>query len=536
MRSKYAPSASHWLVPCGADERSAIRLVTCFVVSILLAGCTVGPDFERPEAPSVERYTAESLPGRTASAAVAGGAAQRFLAGRDIPGEWWQLFHSASLDALIDEALKANPTVAAAEAALRQAHELTRAGEGAFFPTVQAGFNASRNKTAATLSPVTADNSLYYSLYTAQLSVTYVPDVFGGTRRQVEALAAAEENQRFELEAAHLTLTANLAAAVVTEASLRGQIAAIEEIVNIQRQSLDLLRRQLELGQVAGADVAAQEAALAQAQAALPPLRKQLGQQRHLLAVLIGRFPSEQPDAAFDLASLHLPEDLPLSLPSHLVEQRPDIRAAEANLHAASAQIGVAVANRLPQITLSATGGITATALAQFLAPGAAFYTIAGNVAQTVFDAGTLLHRQRAAEAAFDQAAAQYKQTVLTAFQNVADALGAVQTDADGLVAAAAAERAAASSLEIARRQLATGAVNYLALLNAQNTYQQARNNLVQAQAARFADTAVLFQALGGGWREPGKALSASAAAPRDGKPSEAAGAVPDASINPKRY
>jgi NodT family efflux transporter outer membrane factor (OMF) lipoprotein len=474
---------------------------------MMLAGCAVGPDFERPDAPSVERYTPETLPAGTASAAVAGGAAQRFLAGRDIPGEWWQVFHSAPLNALIDEALKANPTVTGAEAALRQAHELTLAGEGAFFPTVQAGFNASRNKTAASLSPATASGGLYYSLYTAQLSVSYAPDVFGGTRRQVEALIAQEENQRFQLEAAYLTLTANLVAAVVTEASVRGQIAALEEIIDIQRQALDVFRRQLELGQVAGADVAAQEAALAQAQAALPPLRKQLAQQRHLLAVLIGRFPSEQPNAAFELASLHLPEELPVSLPSRLVEQRPDIRAAEAQLHAASAQIGVAIANMLPQITLSATGGSTALMIGSLFGPGTALWTVAANAAQTIFDAGTLLHRKRAAEAAFDQAAAQYKATVLTGFQNVADALRAVQSDADGLVAATAAERAAANSLEIARRQLAIGAVNYLALLNAQNTYQQARNNLVQAQAARFSDTAALFQALGGGWWNRGDRL-----------------------------
>jgi len=302
----------------------------------------------------------------------------------------------------------------------------------------------------------------------------YVADVFGGTRRQVEALAAEEESQRFQLEAACLTLTANLVAVVVTEASLRGETAATEEIINIQRQSLDLLRRQFDLGQVAGADVAAQEAALAQAQTALPPLRKQLAQQRHLLAVLIGRFPSEQPNSTFDLASLRLPEELRVSFPSRLVEQRPDTRATEAQLHGASAQIGVAIANMLPQITLSANGGSTALVIGSLFGPGTPFWTAAANAAQTIFDAGTLLHRKRAADAAFDQAAAQYKQTVLTAFQNVADALRAVESDADGLVAATAAERAAASSLEIARRQLATGAVNYLTLLNAQNTYQQA--------------------------------------------------------------
>jgi NodT family efflux transporter outer membrane factor (OMF) lipoprotein len=474
--------------------------MTIYLATALLAGCTVGPAFERPASPAVERYTPEPLPAETAAAPVNGGAAQRLAQDRDIPGEWWALFGSPPLNALIAEALRANPTLAAAEAALRQAHELTLAGEGAFFPTAQVGLAASRNKTAASLSSATASGSLYYSLYSAQLSVTYVPDVFGGTRRQVEALAAQEEGQRFQLEAAYLTLTANLVAAVVTEASLRGQIAATEEISGIQRQSLNILRRQQALGQVGGAEVAAQEAALAQAEATLPPLRKQVSQQRHLLAVLIGHFPSDQPNSAFDLAALRLPRELPVSLPSRLVEQRPDIRAAEASLHAASAQIGVATANRLPQITLTANAGLTATTLAQLVSPGAAFWSIAGNTAQTIFDAGTLLHKQRAAEAAYDQATAQYRQTVLTAFQNVADALRAVQSDADALKAAAAAEAAAKTILDIARRQLQLGAVNYLVLLNAENTYQQARIARVQAEAARYADTAALFQALGGGW------------------------------------
>jgi NodT family efflux transporter outer membrane factor (OMF) lipoprotein len=274
---------------------------------------------------------------------------------------------------------------------------------------VQENVGASRNKTAATLSPATASGSLYYSLYNAQLNVSYIPDVFGGTRRQVESLAAQEGAQRFQLEAAYLTLTANLVAAVVTEAALRGQIAATEEIVKIARDSLGILRRQQALRQVAGGDVAAQEAALAQAEATLSPLQKQLGQQRHLIAVLVGRYPSQEPDAHFDLGALQLPQEVPVSLPSRLVEQRPDIRAAEAQLHAASAQIGGVVANRLPQISMTANAGVTATTLGELVTPGAAFWTLAGAVTQTIFEAGTLLHKQRAAEAGFDQAAAQYR-------------------------------------------------------------------------------------------------------------------------------
>ena len=469
----------------------------------LLSACTVGPDFERPEPPNVDRYTADPLPRATASARVEKGEAQHFLAGRDLPGEWWNLFRSPALDALITDAVKASPNLKAAEAALHQAREMRLAGEGAFFPLVQGSFNASRNKTAASLTPVPAGGSLYYNQYTAQLSVSYVPDVFGGTRRTVEGLLAQEEAQRFQLEATYLTLTSGLVAAALGEAGLREQIAATQEIIRIQRDALDILRKQFALGQVAGQEVAAQEAALAQAEATLPGLQKQLAQQRDLIAVLAGRAPSDQPAAKFELASLQLPQDLPVSLPSSLVEQRPDIRAAEASLHAASAAIGVAVAARLPQITLTANGGNTALSpltIASLFGPGTSFWTVAANASQTLFDAGTLLHKQRAAEAAFDQSAAQYKETVLAAFQNVADTLEALKSDADALKAAVAAEKAAKDSLDIARRQLSLGAVHYLALLNAENTYEQTLIARVQASAARFADTAALFQALGGGW------------------------------------
>jgi len=473
------------------------RLVASIVAPVFLWSCSVGPDFVRPAAPAATDY----VRGGTPSEAAANGASQHFLSGRDIPGEWWALFHSAALNRLITEALRANPNLAAAQSALRQAHELTLAGQAAFFPTVQANFSPSRNTTATgTLSPATASGRPYYSLYTAQVGVSYVPDVFGGTRRQVEALAATEETQRFQVEATYLTLTANIVAAVIQEASLRAQIAATEEIIKSEREGLAILRRQLALGQAAGADVAAQEAALAQAEATLPPLQKALGLGRDLLAVLIGRIPSDEPADRFELASLQLPQDLPVSLPSKLVDQRPDIRAAEAQLHAASAEIGVAIAAMLPQISLTGNLGSAATSMSGLFGPGTAFWSVMGNATQTIFDGGALLHKKRAAEAGFDQAAAQYRATVLSAFQNVADSLRALQADADALTANATAERAAAYSLDIAKRQLALGAINYLALLNAQQTYNQALLNLVQAKANRFADTAALFQTLGGAW------------------------------------
>jgi NodT family efflux transporter outer membrane factor (OMF) lipoprotein len=467
-----------------------------------LPGCAVGPDFERPPAPDVTVYTSAPLVQQTASADVKAGETQRFLQGLDIPGQWWTLFHSAALDTLIEEALKNNPILPAAEAALRQAWENVYAQQGAFFPTVAASFSPSRNKTATgALSPASSSGSPFYSLYTGQVAVSYVPDVFGGTRREAESLEATAEFQRFQLEAAYLTLTSNVVAAAVQEASLRGQIAATEEIIRIQTGSLDILQKQLALGQVAGADVAAVEATLAQAQATLPPLQKQLAVQRDLLTALIGRLPSQEPGEKFELASLQLPRDMPVSLPSKLVDQRPDVRSAEAQLHAASAQIGVAIAAQLPQFTLTANAGTASNLISQFITtPGTAFWTVAGNVAQTVFDAGTLLHKKRAADAAFDQAAAMYRSTVITAFQNVADSLHALQSDAETLKAAYAAERAAFKSLEIAKRQLQLGAIGYLGLLTAENTYQTALITLVLAQAARYADTAALFQALGGGW------------------------------------
>ena len=375
------------------------------------------------------------------------------MQGLDIPGQWWALFRSPALNALVEQAIVANPTLPAAQAALRQAWENVYAEQGSLYPSIAAGFSPSRSKTAASLAPVPSSNILYYSLFTPQVTVSYTPDVFGGTRRQIESLVASAESQRFQLAATYLTLTSNVVAAAVQEASLRGQIAAAEEIVKTDSEGLDILRRQFQLGQVAGADVAAQEAALAQAKAMLPPLQKQLAIERDLLTALIGRFPNDQPAQKFDLASLHLPQELPVTLPSKLVDQRPDVRAAEAQLHAASAEIGVAIAARLPQFSLTGNAGATALAFDSLGAPGNVFWTLAGNVTQTIFDAGTLLHKQRAAEAAFDQAAAQYQSTVIAAFQNVADSLRALQSDADALSAAAAAQQAASASLEITRRQ-----------------------------------------------------------------------------------
>lgn len=474
--------------------------LSALLLSLALCGCAAGPDFHRPAAPSADRYTPEPLAPESVAADTPGGAMQRFVAGGDIPAQWWELFRSPALNSLVEQSLKANPNVQAAQASLRVAEETYLAQRGALFPAAEASFSPTRQKVAPALSSPLNSGASIFSLHTAQLSASYVPDVFGGVRRQVESAAAVAESQRFLLEAAYLSLTANVVAAAVQEAALRAQVAATEEIVKVETEQVELMQKQLELGAIAEANVIAQRVTLAQAQATLAPLRKQLAQQRNLLTALTGRLPSDEVAETFDFAALELPAELPVSLPSRLVEQRPDVRAAEAQLHAASAQIGVATANLLPQFTLTASAGSVATEMASLFTGGSGFWAVAATATQPLFQGGALVHRKRAAEAAYDQAAAQYRATVLTAFQNVADALRAVQYDAIALKAALDAKVLAEESLGIARRQLQLGDISYFALLTAEQAYFQAVVALVQAQANRYADTAALFQALGGGW------------------------------------
>jgi NodT family efflux transporter outer membrane factor (OMF) lipoprotein len=476
-----------------------LPLVVACLASV--AGCAVGPDYKQPPAPPVTGYTPEKLAPELVADGTPSNPTQRLDEKRDLQGDWWTLFHNEALTALVGRALHDNPDLKAAQAALLQARENVYAEEGSFFPSVTGSFTSSRNKTATgSLSAATASGNPYYTLHTAQLNVSYNPDVFGLSRRQTESLAATAEAQAWQLEATYLTLTSNLVAAAVTEASLREQIDATQEIIKVESDLLVILNKQLALGGVAGVDVLAQEAQLAQAQATLPPLQKQLAQQRDLIATLSGGLPSQAIPEIFTLASFQLPTELPLSLPSVLVEQRPDIKQAAANLHSASALVGVAIANRLPVLNLTALGGSQALKLDQLFTPGNGFWTLAGSLTQPLFDGGALLHKERGARAAFEQAAAQYQSTVNTAFQNVADSLRALQADADAARVATTAEQTAAKSLAIVRQQLRLGQVAYLSLLNAEQVELQTKLTLVQARASRLADTAALFQALGGGW------------------------------------
>jgi len=492
-----------------------VLAVAANVTALLVCACAVGPDFTRPPAPTPEGYAPKPMAETTASAEVVGGDAQHFVMGRDIPFAWWTLFESPKLNALVERALKANPSIAAAQAALRQAQEYTSAQRGYFYPTVAANYDFERQKLAGNvattnapglqgngqvIAPSAPAQPLFYNFQTAQLTVGYTPDVFGSNRRQVESLQAQADYQRFEMEATYITLAGNVVAAAIQEASLHAQIEATQRFIDQNAKALEILRNQFRFGYAMRLDVAAQESALAQAREQLPPLQKQLEVTHDLLRALVGELPNADIDTTFDFASLKLPTDLPVTLPSKLVEQRPDVRAAEEQMHSASAQVGVAIAARLPQFTISGAAGGMAAPFDQMFRSGGPFWSLIGDVTAPLFDGFTLLHRQRAAEQGLIQAEAQYRSTVITAFQNVADTLHVVQSDADSLAACTDAERAAKVMMDVTERQYKAGYVNYLILLAAQEAYQQSIITLVQAQSNRYGDTAALFQALGGGW------------------------------------
>lgn len=499
---------------------AAIAALACGV-ALLSSSCAVGPRYRTPQAPANAGYSPAPLADSTVSVDIAGGESQHLVLGGDIPFQWWELFQCEALNSLIERAFKANTSLPAAQAALRAAQELTAAQRGFFFPTVAANYQFERQKLAGNLSGSSApgvqgngsdiaayqnpsgvphNQPLYYNLHTAQLTVGFVPDVFGGNRRQVESVQAQEAEQRFQLEATYVTLASNVAAAAIQEAEVRAELAAAHEIVEVNEKALEILRAQLRLGFAMRVDVANQDAALAQARALIPPLQKQYEQTRDLIRALAGNLPNEDVPETFELQALHLPRELPVSLPAKIIEQRPDVRVAEASLHSANAQVGVAVAAMLPQFSITAAQGGTATQFDWMFRSGGPFWNVIGGVSQPIFQGGTLLHRKRAAEQALKQAAYEYQTTVITAYQNVADTLHAALSDAEALGAAVDAEQAAKVALDLTRRQLEVGYVSDLTLLTAETTYSQALLNRIQAQATRYGDSVALFQALGGGW------------------------------------
>jgi NodT family efflux transporter outer membrane factor (OMF) lipoprotein len=472
-------------------------------LAVAVSGCAVGPNFNPAPAPDVDGYVPGKLasPGPRPSGPRVPG--QHFVTGADVSARWWVAFRSQPLSDLIKQSVDHNPNLQAAESAIKVAHYNALAQRGLWFPQVTGNSTSSQIlvANAGQVPPIpTEGDQSQFSLVTHQLTVSYVPDIWGANFRAVENLDALTEQQLFLLEAAYLALTSNVVTAALQEASLRGQIAATQRIIAIERRLLGILKRQYDAGQASKADVLAQEAALAQAEQLLPPLEKQLAQQRDLLTALAGQYAADEIVQKFDLAHLKLPANLPISLPSKLIDQRPDVRAAEASMHSASALVGVSIAARLPNIVLSANGGSTAYNWAQSFAPGTGFYTLAASATAPIFDGFTLYNKQKAAEAALEQAEALYRATVITAFQNVADALRALQADARAMQAAVHSEETAKASLDVVEKQLNEGQVNQLAVLNAQQTYLTAAVIRVQTEANRLADTAALFMALGGGW------------------------------------
>ncbi len=468
-------------------------------IALGLPGCTVGPNMKPVPPASTDGYTAGVLPAQTEATGVAGGEAQRFRFGRDLAGQWWTLFGSLALDALIDEAMQKSPDIAAQQAALRAAGENIKAESGAFFPQVQGAGSYSRSKASgASIAP--GFPGFISSIYQANVNVSYTFDFFGGARRAVEGRQAQIDAQNFQLEASYLTLTSNVAATVIQLALVHDQIAATREIIALENKQLSTIQRRFEIGSQTRADVLQQQSNLASVRATLPALQQQRAAAEHRLAVLTGHFPHDAVPVEFSLSDLTLPQDLPVSLPSSLAAQRPDIKAQEALCRQASAAIGVATANMLPRITLSGSVGDDSLLFASLFQSSASVWNLATGITQPIFEGGSLRAKRRAAVDSYDQAIAQYRLTVLHAFQDVADTLTALDNDAQALKAEYDAVNAAKDSLDLIQRQYHAGAVNYVSLLTAQQAYQQGRIAYLQSAANRYIDTVTLFQALGGGW------------------------------------
>lgn len=472
------------------------------LLSSTLTACMVGPDFHSPQAPATNTYTKTPLPKKTTGVASAGNAGkkQEFLMGQTIPADWWTLYHSIPLNNLITEGLKNSPNLAAAKATLQQAKENYNAQIGTLlFPAVTAQFSPQRQSFSGSTINGSVPSSVF-SLYNATVNVTYTLDLFGNARRQVEAASAQVDYQYYQLNGAYLSLTSNIVTTAIAVASLESQITATQQLIKENADQLEILKKQFNLGGVSQTDVLSQQTLLEQTRALLPPLEKSLAQTQHTLAILVGALPSQSQLPNINLDKLILPSQLPVSLPSALVRQRPDIQASEALLHQASAQVGVATSNLYPQITLSGDYGWSATAPSTLFHPVSNVWDFGGQLMQPIFRGGALRAQRRAAIAAYEQSYEQYRQTVLQAFKNVADALRALETDARELKAQKRAEIASRDTLVMTREQFKLGAVTFINVLNAEQQYQQTVIKRIQAQTARYSDTAALFQALGGGW------------------------------------
>jgi NodT family efflux transporter outer membrane factor (OMF) lipoprotein len=490
---KHSPSAYHT-----KTDRIPVRALAAILLAGLLAGCAAGPDFKRPAAPDISGYIAEPLPEQTAKAPTNFGNEQHFVVGASVSSQWWRDLGSPKLDALIEQAFQASPTLTSAQATLRQAQEIYAAQKGAMmYPQVDASFGVQRQR----FNPIVLGQDgkvREFSLFNAGANVNYQLDLAGGNRRTLEALAARAEYHHHELEGARLTLAGNIVTTTVTQARFVAQIQSTKAILRAQDEQLHITRERVRLGQGSPDEVLALQTQVEQTRAGLPLLRKERQQNEHLLATLTGRAPGHGSLSAFTLEEFTLPSDLPLVVPSELVRRRPDIRGAEALLHAANAEYGSAIAKLYPQLNLSASFASQTLAAGALFGPGSAIWNVLGQLTQPLFNPA-LPAEKRAALAAFDAAAANYQSVVLESLRNVADVLRALENDAQALTALAAADAAAQSSLQSVQRQYALGAASYVQQLIAQQAAQQTKINLIAAQAQRLVDSAAFYQAMGGG-------------------------------------
>ncbi|MGO9312858.1 MAG: efflux transporter outer membrane subunit [Syntrophobacteraceae bacterium] len=482
-------------------HRLTANLLCLIVCALLAAGCAVGPDFVRPKPPAVTQYTHEQAPEQTEAA---DGQAQRFEMGAKIAEDWWRLFNSPELDAVVRKAIDGNRSLQSALAHLRQSRENLRAGYGVFFPQINGSFNAAREKFSPAQFGFPLSSSTF-SLYTLNGTVSYVVDVFGGERRAVENLGAQVDYQMQTTRAAYLTLVGNAVNTCIAEAAYRAQIEATEQIIGFQKQQLQTTENQVKAGTVPYSNALAIRAQLAATEATLPPLKKSLDQAQHLLTALVGQTPEQWAPPPLDLAGITLPVEVPVTLPSELTRRRPDILAAEAQLHSASANIGVATAALFPSLTLSGNYGSNSLDITKLLTPGTGFWSLGSDLAAPIFHGGTLWFQRRAAIQAYQASLSDYQQAVVAGFQQVADALRALEFDARTLEAQSESLVTAERTLKLVEANYRSGLANYLQVLSADSQYQQARLGFVQAQALRLQDTTALFVSLGGGWWEPEK-------------------------------
>ncbi|WP_092358795.1 efflux transporter outer membrane subunit [Collimonas sp. OK242] len=487
---------------------SQLRTCAALLAALALAACTVGPDFVRPAPPEVDRYTREPMP----AAMAADGNVQHVIPGAAVPADWWRMFNSAQLDTMVSQAIANNPTLEASQATLRQSQDNLRAGYGVFFPQISAGLDAVRERNAPVTNGLQSSGSIF-NVVTLSGSISYALDVFGGQRRTVEGLRAQADNQRYAGQAAYLTLSANVVNTTIARAGYAAQVRATEQLIEMENQQLDATKAQFRAGTSAYSSVLGLQSLIAANRAALAPLRQRMDQAEHLLAILQGRMPSQASLPDVDLNQLALPADLPLSLPSDLVRQRPDILSAEAQLHVASANIGVATAAMFPSFSLNGSYGVAGSSFGNLSAASGKFWSIGPALSIPLFRGGSLWFGRKAAIDAYQASLATYRQVVLSAFAQVADSLKALQHDAEALEAQAESQRAAGEALHLLQVSYRAGLAAYLDVLAADVQYQQATISYLQAVALRQQDTVALFVALGGGWRnapdssQEGKAL-----------------------------